>query len=551
MADFQQQAAALKPDQIFEIIVRRRWLIIIPLCFSLTLGLFYTLTTPKTYKASTTILIQPQKVPTDYVQSIVTTDIGQRINTISQQILSRTNLEKIIKQFRLFHNKPDMYQEDKVQSLRRRVKVEQQGVSTKRPDTEAFSVSFTGSNPEVVMKVANTLATFFMDENLKARETQAIGTSEFLESELDKIKRKLEDREKALATYRAIHMGGLPDELETNLRTLDRLQIQQSQSSSALRETQNAISLLKSQISRLKENKNSGNLSSLNPDGSYAGTQTLPTTQQQYDLEKLQLNELLSRYTVKHPEVIKLTKSIARLEKSLDAENQDSEKEGKDNGSSGPDKTHAASSIDNVLFQYNLNLKQMENEIVTLQASLQKIKATMLVYQKKVEDTPKRELELQSIQRDYQNIRKSYNSLLARRLEAELAVNMEKKQKGEQFRIIDHARLPEKPTSPDTRMLFMLSLVIGCGIGGGIIFLLEFLNPVIRNEGQIETEIGLPTLASIPILVQPKDNRNKWIQNIVFTIVSLYATTVLSFFAFLNFNGIDKTLNLIKIYINY
>jgi hypothetical protein len=127
---------------------------------------------------------------------------------------------------------------------------------------------------------------------------------------------------------------------------------------------------------------------------------------------------------------------------------------------------------------------------------------------------------------------------------------MEKKQKGEQFRILDHARLPEKPISPDVRKLFMLSLAMGLGIGGGIIFLLEFLNPVIRSEEQIEAEIGLPILASIPPLARPGDRGKKWIEGAAFVIVAFYAGTILLFFALLNLKGIDKMLSLFKTYTN-
>ncbi len=545
MAELYQQSAALKPQQILEIIIRRRWLIIIPFCFFLTLGLLHTLTAPKTYRASTTILIQPQKVPRNYVQSIVTTDIGQRINSISQQILSRTNLEKIIQKYRLFQDSPGMYQEDKVNSVRKRVAVTQQ--SARRRGTEAFSVSFTGSNPDTVMKIANELAGFFMDANLKARETQAIGTSEFLESELEKIKIKLENREKALAAYRAIHIGGLPDELETNLRTLDRLQLQHTDALNALRDNQNAANLLKNQISKLKEMSQSG-AAALQLDGTFVGT-GLSTTEQQHGAEKRQLDELLLKYTAKHPEVIKLSKSVAKLEQRIKKE-----KEEKHIARSGqnpePDNTRSVSPNDNIVFQHELNLKQMEMEILNIKTSIQKIKQAMLVYQKRVEDTPKREQEIQSIQRDYNNIRESYSSLLARRLEAELAVNMEKKQKGEQFRILDYARLPEKPMSPDVRRLFMLSLAVGLGFGGGIIFLLEFLNPVIRGEEQIETEIGLPILASIPPIVQPGDSWKKWIEGAAFAIVFSYAGTVLLVFGLLNIKGIDKILSLFETYSN-
>ncbi|RLC14618.1 MAG: protein GumC [Deltaproteobacteria bacterium] len=548
MAELQQKAGGLKPEQILEIIIRRRWIVILPLCLFLTLGFFYTLTATQTYQASTTILIQPQKVPTDYVQSIITTDIAQRINTISQQILSRTNLEKIIKEFGLFQDKENMFDEDKVSSMRKRVVVTQN--SSRRQGTEAFSVSFTGNHPETVMKVANKLATFFMDENLKAREIQAVGTSEFLESELQKIKTKLENREKELASYRTSYMGGLPDELETNLRTLDRLQVQQTDALNALRDTQNAAALLKNQISRLKEMPLTGN-AILQPDGTVTEAPALSITEQQYEAGKRHLDELLLKYTNKHPEVIKLTKSVAKLKIKVEKEKEQL-KEETDSQSSDPGETSVSrpSPNNNVVLQHEFNLRQLENEISALKTNIGQIKKTMQVYQKRVEDTPKREQDLQSIQRDYNNIRESYQSLLARRLEAELAVNMEKKQKGEQFRIIDYARLPEKPISPDVRKLFMFSIAIGLGIGGGIIFLLEFLNPVIRSEDEIETEIGLPILASIPPLAQPGDKMKKSLGLAAFSLVSFYAATILILFLFLNLKGINRTLSLIQTYIN-
>ncbi|WP_457551286.1 XrtA system polysaccharide chain length determinant [Desulfobacula sp.] len=539
---FQQQASTLKPDQILEIIIRRRWLIIIPVCLALTAGFFYTLSAPKTYKASTTILIQPQKVPKDYVQSIVTTDPQQRINTISQQILSRTNLENIIKEFQLFQDNENMYPEDKINSMRKRVVVTQ--TSSRHQSTEAFAISFTGSNPEIVMKVSNKLASYFMDENLKAREIQAMSTSNFLESELKKIKIKLEDREKVLAAYRAEYMGGLPGELETNLRTLDRLQLQYSDALNTLRDTQNDAALLKTQISRLREMEKTGN-AALQPDGTTLRAPALSPLEQQYELEKRQLDDLKIKYTDQHPEVIKFTKSVADLKKKV-------EKEKKEKGSDTPGSHNTGVVSSNpVLFQHEFTLRQLENEISNLKANILQIRESMQVYQKRVEDTPKREQELQSIQRDYNNIRDSYNSLLARRLEAELAVNMEKKQKGEQFRILDYARLPEKPIKPDVRMLLMLSLTIGFGIGGGAAFLLESLNPTLRREDQIEMEIGLPILASIPLLGKPGAAKKKWIEIIAFAMVFIYSIIIFLFFLFFYLKGINKTLNFIQTIIHF
>ena len=221
MTDPFQSQTQIKPDYIIDALIRGRWFLIVPLCISLTLGLGMTLTANKTYEASTMILVQPQRVPTSYIRSVVSSDINQRISTISQQVLSRSNLEQIIDQFGLFEDSTGMYQEEKISGLRKRIKVRTERA---RQGAESFSISFTGSEPQRVMRIANTLASYFMDENLKVREAQAIGTSEFLDSELDKTKKRLEEKEQKLAAFRAKYLGGLPDELETNLRTLDRMQ---------------------------------------------------------------------------------------------------------------------------------------------------------------------------------------------------------------------------------------------------------------------------------------------------------------------------------------
>ena len=248
MADPFQAPTQIKPEYIIDVLLRGRWFLIVPLCITLTIGLGITLTAKKTYEASTLILVQPQRVPTNYVRSVVSSSISERISTISQQILSRSNLEQIIEQFGLYENSARMYLEDKIEGLRRRIKVK---IERARHGAEAFSISFTGSDPQRVMRIANTLASYFMDENLKVREAQAIGTSEFLDAELEKTKKRLEEREAKLAAFRAKYLGGLPDELETNLRTLDRMQRELTDKAASLRDLNNSIASLDTQISQM------------------------------------------------------------------------------------------------------------------------------------------------------------------------------------------------------------------------------------------------------------------------------------------------------------
>ncbi|MCD4674899.1 MAG: protein GumC [Desulfobacula sp.] len=545
MVDSQKQTAGLKPDQIFEIIIKRRWFIIIPLCVSLTLGLFYTITAKKTYKASTLILIQPQKVPMQYIQSVISSDLNQRLSTISQQILSRSNLEKIINQYGLFQDAKDMYREDKIKSMRTRIEVKIS--KTRRSDAESFSVSFKGSKPERVMRIANTLASYFMDENLKVRETQAIGTSEFLQSELQKIKLKLEEKEKILSEFRAKYLGGLPDELESNLRTLDRLQQQLSDKQNALRHIEGAISLVNSQISRTKQIQ-----AEFLPENDGIGKNEIGKSEieQSYDLATNKLEGLLLKYTAKHPEVIKLIKAVEKLKEKLELEAKENKNEKRKKDTTKVDATKPLTKSEDILFNQRLHIRQLKNEINKAESDLSRIKHEMLVYQQRVEDTPKREQELQSLNRDYTNIREIYNSLLDRQLESEIAVNMEKKQKGEQFRILDHARIPEKPISPDVRKLFMLSIAIGLGLGGGIIFLFEYLDTSIKRAEQIEAEFALPILASIPSLEKPGKKTKNRMGILLFSLFTLYAISVFSVFAVINYKGLDKTINFIKMQLN-
>ena len=543
MALPQTSGPSIKPDEILAIALRYRWLLVLPLCVTLTVGGYMALTLPRIYSASTTILVQGQKVPGSYVKSIVTTGIEQRINTISQQIMSHTNLERIIRQFGLFQgeNQRNMFPEDKVKVLRNRIKVK---LTRARGGTDAFTIVYQGTDPRRVKDITNTLAGLYMDENLKLREAQAVGTSEFLDAELEKTRKKLELREKALSDYRTRYMGGLPDELESNLRTLDRLQQQLTDRQGMLQATRSTMAMMKSRMTRgdasptlpLAVAAGEGN-PALDGRGNFSSADTaVRLARAEQDLE-----ELLLRYTDKHPDVVKQRAVIDRLKLRLKKENADRD------DTMGPQKEEkdALPEVRPVTpekeagMQQRLQLGQLEGELAQLQREIERIKERMTVYQRRVEETPQREQELRALERDYGNIQDVYSSLLDRKLEAELSVNMERKQKGEQFRILDAARLPQRPISPDVKKLFALSMVAGAGCGGGIIFLLVFLDNTIRRDEDIEQEVGLPILASIAPIKRRKDrvrDRLKWI---LFTLFLGYAVMLLGIFALLNLKGVD------------
>jgi polysaccharide chain length determinant protein (PEP-CTERM system associated) len=549
----EEKSGPFQIDHYLELALKHRWFLILPFCLSMVIGIILIFVLPKIYGASTLILVRPQSVPTDFVQSIVTSDIKSRINTISQKILSRTNLEKIITQFNLFMEPEweDMYIEDKVADLHGRIRIALKETETKiskrgREVAEMFSISFSGENPELVARVVNGLAALFIDENLRVREAAAVGTSTFLEDELQSVRRQLESVEQKLREFRKRHMGELPEELETNLRIMDRLQMQIDDRQESLRSAKNRLIIMESQIKDNKITNVPENTVTITD-----GSGTVLTL----DQLKQQLAALQISYTERHPDVVRLKSKIADLEAKIES------------GEISPPQggtiplTGAGTRMD--IFTAQLRNQEMQEqakldrartglkmEINNLNIDIRNLENEIGEYQRRVENTPKREQELQFLQRDYQNIQGSYNSLLNRKLEADIAVNMEKKQKGEQFQIIDRARVPLNPMSPNFKMIFILSVFLGLNFGGGLIFLKAYFDSSFKRSEDVEKDLGISVLATIPKIYQTKDFRKRMLRKVM-TVSSLFiATCLFAGFAVLAFIGPETTMEMIRDIIN-
>lgn len=471
----------IKPEQLIEIIIKWHWLIVIPFSIAMIVGIYMVYTLPRIYESETVILVQPQRVPTNIVRDIVESDLNARISTLSQRILSRTNLENIISEFGLYSEPgyENMFLEDKVKDLEKRISVTvTRGGGT---NADSFSIAFRGKDPQKVMEVTSKLATSFIDENLKMRESQVIGTNTFLEDELETMRKRLIEHEQKLKDYRESYMGGLPEQLDSNLRILSTLSDQLSTVQSDIRETKLMISTLDN--------------SEFEPGGSGAVASDTGDNPPSLSQLKDQLESYRSRYTEKHPDVVRLKKMIADLEeqlKKIDTGDDISD------GNLNEESPRLSETFVRQRREALADLKRLEGQKSDL---LEQI----AIYKKRVEDTPKREQELQSLQRDYNNINQTYDSLLGRQLEAQIAVNMEKKQKGEQFRILDPAKVAQTPVEPNLKKIFVIIMAMGLGLGGGIIFLLEFLDTSFKEPEEIETFLGLPVLATIPTVLNDKE----------------------------------------------
>lgn len=480
-----------------EPIVKRKWMIIIPAILGTVISAAIAYNLPKSYHSKTLIIVEQQQVPEQYVTPTEATPVGQRLNTIRQQIMSRTNLEKIIENFNLYKNdnegpvdrlflrygiakKSVPGKEQRVEKMRRDIEVTVIGGSH-NGGGDAFSISYTGKDPYTTMEVTNRLASMFINENLKIREQSVEGTSEFINSELESAKMDLEKQEKALREFKERHMGALPNQIDANLRTLDRLQLELQSVRENIKNSLDRKMLLEEQLTAVSDSAAPYETNLYQLKG--------PLTSQ---LKKLrnELDALRSVYKDNYPDVIIARKRIKEIEKKLTSEPEkndftDIQVSWRD------DRTDRFSQI-------YAELKTLDSQIDIMKKRENRIKDQIGLYEKRVEDTPANEQLLADIRRDYEISLQNYQSLLEKKLNARLAENLEKRQKGERFRVIDPANLPESPYKPDVRKIMLLGLVVGAGIGIGLVFLREYTNPVFRKNEDFDGIFPQPVLAAIP-----------------------------------------------------
>jgi uncharacterized protein involved in exopolysaccharide biosynthesis len=322
-------------------------------------------------------------------------------------------------------------------------------------------------------------------------------------------------------------MGTLPTQLNSNLSMLTRLQEQLKVKETTLLEHRNKLAMLRDQLSEGALLFGEG--ATVTSDG-----RIVSDFGQSISLEqaKAMLSYLETRYTHKHPDIVRLKKIISELGKNINNNNQDT------------------SNVSQYIpHSSKMEIEQIKANINTLKTDISKLRSEIRLYQERIENTPKRELELLSLTRDYNNKKAAYDLLLNKKLETEVSLNMERKQKGEKLQIIDPARLPERPVFPDMKMLFLLVLVIGPNIGLGLVFLREHLDTSFRNPKDIESILGLSVLATIPIIYNPKNIRRLRMNNILSVVSIMFSFILLSAFAVLSFVGVDQTMELLNQFI--
>jgi polysaccharide chain length determinant protein (PEP-CTERM system associated) len=471
---------------------RRKWVLVLPTLSLTILAVVLSNMLPSYYRSTTLIMLEHQQVPEKYVTPTDLSPFEQRLNTISQQIMSRSKLGQIIKDFNLdkerkvnglanrlltaigMKHMTVTTREEIIETLRNNISVEVIGERGRRGG-DAFSISYTGRDPRTTMEITTTLASLFIEENLRVREQYAEGTAEFLVSELEKAKLNLEEQESALRGFKERHMGSLPVQLDANLRTLDRLQLDLQTVTSSIKNTEDKISLLEAQLG-------------VGPGGTSSALSPLEV---ELDRLKRQYSTLLSVYKENYPDVLITKNRITEVEAQLKEERA---REALSEKAAEPE----AASLANPTVYTDLSGARFT--LASLKKREADIRRQITRYERRVERTPANEQRLTNIKRDYDISLQNYKSLLEKKLNARLAENLEKKQKGERFRIIDSANLPESPYSPNKLKITLLGAMAGGGLGVALVLLLEYINPAFRKPEDFYEVLPYPVLVSIPVL---------------------------------------------------
>ena len=477
--------------------LRRKWYIIIPLviCVLGSFGVCKYL--PKVYKATTLILVQPQAIPENYVRATITDTVANRLNTISQEILSRTRLEKVIQEFDLYPKiRKTRPLEEIVEIMRKAIEVK---VQEPRRDatTNSFSISYEGEEPKIVMLVTNKLAALFIEENLRVREDRAEGTSEFLSKELQGMDERLKHKEYEIRNFRERAMGQLPQQLDANLRILERLQQQIKTTNESLRAAEDRIIVIQNQIELIKKREPT-QIVRVGSQGDISVDRGEDPLIAQLRNLKSDLAVAQSKYKENHPDVIDLKRKIADIEPKIKELMRKTQEQGVSEQKLTPPSLDPETQ--RLLTQYTEQYHAAVLETKRLREEEKELKQQIAFYQRRIEDTPRREQELALLTRDYDLVKTNYQSLLDKKIQAQMAQNLEHKQQGEQFKILDPARVPEKPVKPDRNKILLIGAVVGLALGLGLTWFRETMDQSFHTVSDVESYLGLPVLATIPNL---------------------------------------------------
>jgi len=479
---------AVHPLSLVRALWEQKWLVTVAWLL-ITVGVIvFVARMPGVYRAETLILVDSQKIPEKFVSPTVSADLRDRLASLSQEILSSSRLLKIIETYDLYRQERRVLPiEEVLERMRGEVQIRvEKGWTDEHPG--AFRVTFEGKDPAVLAQVTNQLGNLFVDENLRTREVHAAGTSEFFQSQLEQAKKNLDEQESRVSKYKVEHNGELPEQQSALTGALSQLGIQLQGNQDALNRCYANQVMLQSEL-RLAQTvaEASERLSKRPETTAQDGELSEPLNERPEKIVEgmeAELASLLKRFTEAHPRVRLLRASIARL-KAL---------EEKEKVAAEVDPQHTESlkaqlaAVDRELKERQQEQQQIVRQIQEIQAQLRRI--------------PIREQEMAGLTRDYEMSKDNYKSLLDKLYAADMAADMERRQKAERFTVLEPARVPERPVRPNRPAAAAIGSLLG--LAGGL--LLGFVREIRRNTvlGEWEVPASIPVQGRVPTIVLPE-----------------------------------------------
>jgi succinoglycan biosynthesis transport protein ExoP len=484
---------------------RRHMQFLIPLFvgWALVWGASWVL--PPRYPSTTLILVEQPTMPKDYVTPNVNDDLQERMQSITQQILSRTRLLHIIDQLNLYadgHSQPSADQ--KVDTMRKDIGIEL--VRDARNQITAFNVSYSSHDPHLAQKVTSELTNLFINENLEVRQQQSEDTTKFIESQLESARKTLSDQEDKIRQFKGQHVGELPAQVASNLQILAGLQTQLQTEADSLNTAKQQRVYLETLINQYRSLQGSPKSAGSTPVG-------LPAVNAELEKLRAQFADLRSHYTDRHPDVRKLKEQIADTEKTRDQ--IISELKAKD---SAPADSNAANTIadsselrdpSSPMVQLQGQLQSNRVEIANRERAVADLKTKVTDYQARLNQEPQREQQLSDLTRGYEQSKVNYDELLKKRNESAMATSMELLQQGERFRIIDPPSLPAKPEFPNRLKFCGIGLAVGLALGVMVAGGFEMTDDRVYDEKELQKLLPIAVISEIPAIAGATDEQRQ------------------------------------------
>ena len=496
-----QKSQTVSAKQLADVLKKHAHGVFLSFLLLSALGIVVTSLLPNIYSATTTILVDPQKISEKYVTSTITTDPNARMNTLTQQVLSASRLQEII-------DKDDLYpelrrkksREEVLDFMRKKTKIEIKPSPEPEQGLSSFTISYEDRNRLLVAVITNQLASSFIDWNLKVRQQQAISTTQFLGGELQRAKEGLEEQESQLEAFKMKHAGATPDELNANLQALSRLQ-------SEAQSDVDAVSRLDQERILLTQVKS-------------MDSQSVPLTdrdrmlQERHRLENERWN-LKRQFTDTYPDVIAVNEQLKNLNARL---------------ATMPEP--AKNSIESYDPNTQVRLTLIEKEIQRHKTQVAVLQQQMQTYQWKVDSVPVLETQLAELTRNYEASRENYQSLLDKTFSAGMSEELERKQQAERFTVLDPAKTPEKPISPKRIPIMMAALIAAALVPAGLVIAMHLLNRSIKSETELKEMLpsGVSIIGMIPPIENKLDLRRRRFLSVQTVVISLAICFALAIF---------------------